>query len=66
MQWLHDCYIIQTISVIGDQVQNDILCVIYYDVCDDVWMDIIIHQYDLSMVNILYFSVFQQIRKVYI
>ncbi len=53
MQSLHDCYIIQTVTVIGDQVQNGILCVIYYDGCGDIWMDIIIHPYDWSMVHLL-------------
>ncbi len=65
MQWLHDCYVIQTITVIGDQVKNDILCVMY-EFCGDVWMDIIINQYDWSMAHLLNLSVFLQIRKVYI
>ncbi len=56
MQWLYDCCIIQTI-IVSDQVQNDIQCVLY-DVCGDVWMDIIINQYDWSMVHLLYFNIF--------
>ncbi len=58
MQWLYDCCIIQTITVIGEQVQNDILCMMY-DICGDIWFDIIINQYDWSME--LYFSVFLRI-----
>ncbi len=47
---IDDCCIIQTIIVSGDQVQNDILCVMY-DECGDIWMNIIINQYDWSMVH---------------